>query len=86
MKRWLPVVAAIVVPGSGHVLLGKPMRGLVFLFWMLIFGYITFQITTEATSRAGRLSGGFGVWAISVLEAHRIARAATASRGAGPQR
>ena len=74
MKRWLPVAAAVAIPGSGHVLLGRPARGLVFLFWMVIFGYITFHLTTETTSLLGRLSGGIGVWVISVLEAYRLAR------------
>lgn len=71
---WLIVVASIIVPGSGHVLLGKPVRGLLLLFWMFVFGYITFQLTTIEISFIGRLSGGFAVWTISVLEVYRLVR------------
>lgn len=37
MPAWFPVVVAVIVPGSGNVLLSRPMRGLVMLFWMFIF-------------------------------------------------
>ena len=74
MKRWLPVFAAGAIPGSGHVLLERPARGLIFLFWMIIFGYVTFHLTSEAVSTAGRLSGGFAVWIVSVLEVYRLAK------------
>ncbi|GAA0181671.1 hypothetical protein SH2C18_41730 [Clostridium sediminicola] len=72
--NWLIIVAAIFVPGSGHVFLGKPVRGLFLIFWMFIFGYITFQLTTPEISFIGRLSGGFAIWTISVLEVYRIVR------------
>ena len=71
MKRGVAVLCALVVPGSGHVLLGRPMRGLVFLFWMVIFGWLTFHLTSESVSFVGRLSGGIAVWALSVLEVSR---------------
>lgn len=73
MKPWLAVAGAIVVPGSGHVLLGRPMRGLILLFWMLIFGYLTFQLSGEAVSPIGRFAGGIAVWALSVVEVWRLA-------------
>jgi hypothetical protein len=68
MPSWLVIAAAIIVPGSGHVLQGRPMRGLLLLFWMIIFGYITFHLTRENVTMIGRLSGGIAVWAISVVE------------------
>ena len=70
----MAIIAAIVVPGSGHVLLGRPMRGLLLLFWMLIFGFITFHLTSATTSPVGRFSGGFAIWAISVVEVARMTR------------
>ena len=73
MRPALIVAAAVVVPGSGHVLLGRPWRGLIFLFWMIIFGVITFHLTTVAISPVGRLSGGLAVWALSIVEAYRLA-------------
>ncbi|OLN27273.1 hypothetical protein [Desulfosporosinus metallidurans] len=72
MPAWFPVVAAVIVPGSGYVLLSRPMRGLVMLFWMFIFGYITLQLSSSHVSLIGRFSGGIAVWAISVLEVYRI--------------
>jgi hypothetical protein len=68
----LIVLASLVVPGSGHVLMGKSLRGLLFVFWMAIMGYLTWQLTTPAISLIGRLSGGLAVWAISVLEVGRF--------------
>ena len=72
MPAWFPVVAAVIVPGSGYVLLSRPRRGLVMLFWMFIFGYITLQVSSSHVSLIGRFSGGIAVWAISVLEVYRI--------------
>jgi TM2 domain-containing membrane protein YozV len=71
MRRGVAIVCALVIPGSGHVLLGRPMRGLVFLFWIIIFGWLTFHLTSEGVSLIGRLSGGIAVWVISVLEVSR---------------
>ena len=73
MRPWMATAAAIVVPGSGHVLLGRPMRGLILLFWMIIFAAITYHLAPETVSRVGRLSGGFAVWAIYVVEVARLA-------------
>lgn len=64
----------MLVPAAGHVLLGKPQRGLIFLFFMVFLGFITFKLTNETISPLGRFAGAFGVWAISVVEVHRIAK------------
>lgn len=74
MPAWTPVMAAFLVPGSGYVLLSRPMRGLVMIFWMCIFGYITFQLSATDISVIGRYSGGIAVWVISVLEVYHITR------------
>ena len=74
MPAWGPVMAAFLVPGSGYVLLSRPMRGLVMIFWMCIFGYITFQLSSANISVIGRYSGGIAVWVISVLEVYHITR------------
>ena len=74
MRAWAPVVAAFLVPGSGYVLLSRPMRGLVMIFWMCIFGYITFQLSSSNISAIGRYSGGIAVWVISILEVYSITR------------
>lgn len=74
MRSWLIVLAALIVPGSGHVLLGRPVRGLLILFWMILFGYLTFQLSSEKISFIGRFAGGFAVWVISAVEVYRLAK------------
>ncbi|GAA1798577.1 hypothetical protein HC028_13645 [Planosporangium flavigriseum] len=75
------LAAAILLPGSGQVINRTPVRGLVFVFYMLLLGAITYRLTTEHHSFLGRFSGGLFVYAISVLDAYRHA-AHRASRGA----
>jgi len=75
--RWpgyLPLIATILVPGSGYVFLGRPMRGLMMLFWMIIFGYLTFHFSSTSISFIGRISGGIVVWILSVAEVYRISK------------
>ncbi len=75
--RWqkgLILLSALVLPGSGHVFLGRPTRGLVMLFWMVIFGYLTFRLSPEGTRFIGKISGGLAVWALSVVDVARHLR------------
>lgn len=74
MPAWLPVIAAMIIPGSGYVLLSRPMRGLLMVFWMFIFGFITFNLSSTDISVIGRYSGGIAVWVMSVIEVYRIAQ------------
>lgn len=74
LSSFIIVISSIIIPGSGHVLLGKPMRGFLMICWMFVFGYITFHLTTEVTSFIGRFSGTFAVWVLSVLEIDKLAR------------
>ena len=74
MKPWVAILAAVVVPGSAHVFLGRAARGLLLVCWMLFFAFLTWQLTTPNISIVGRLSGGIAVWVLSVLEAWRLAR------------
>jgi len=69
------LLAAFFVPGSGHVLLGRPTRGLVMLFWMVIFGYVTFRLAPPGTRFLGKIGGGIAVWALSVVDVARMAGA-----------
>ena len=66
--------AAIVLPASGHVLLGVAARGLQFLFFMVMLGWVTTKIAPADASFIGRHAGGFLIYALSVLDAYRIAR------------
>jgi hypothetical protein len=71
---YLVLGAAIALPGSGHVLLRVPVRGLQFLFFMVILGWITTKIAPPDASFIGRHAGGFLIYALSVLDAYKIAR------------
>jgi hypothetical protein len=64
------LAAAIVLPGTGHVLAGFPLRGLVFAFYTALLGVVTWQLTTPDHSLVGRLAGGLFVYAISVVDAY----------------
>jgi len=74
MPIWLVVLATFVIPGSGYVILGKPVRGLLMVFWMILFGFVTFNLTSENISFIGRVSGGIAIWTLSLVEVYRIAK------------
>jgi hypothetical protein len=89
---YLVLASAIVLPASGHVLLGVPVRGLRFLFFIIVLGWITTKFAPPDASFVGRHAGGFLIYALSVLDAYKIARIrhvrwlhGDASRG-GPDR
>lgn len=65
---------AIVLPGSGHVFSGVPARGLQFLFFMIIIGWATSKIAPDQATFIGRYAGGFFIYALSVIDAYKIAR------------
>lgn len=73
MHPLIPVLLAVLVPGSGHVVLGKPVRGLIFVFWIVFFGALTGKLAGPKASFTGSYAGGIAVWAISVVEVWRIA-------------
>lgn len=71
---YLVLAVAIILPGMGHVLVGQPRRGLTMQMFMIALGFITWHLTTPATSLVGRLAGGLFVYAISIPEAYRLAK------------
>ncbi|MDF3213954.1 MULTISPECIES: hypothetical protein [Mesorhizobium] len=75
---YLVLGAAIVLPGSGHVILGVPVRGLQFLFFMVILAWVTAKIAPPDASFVGRHAGGFLIYALSILDAYKLARIRTA--------
>jgi TM2 domain-containing membrane protein YozV len=79
-RTLLPLLAALLIPGSGHILLGQPRRGLRMLAWMLLFGFLTCQLSNARTSFVGHFSGGFAVWVLSILDVARILRSAGGSK------
>jgi hypothetical protein len=67
------VAVAVVLPGMGQVLNDQARRGLVMVFYMLLLGAVTSTLAAPGTSTAGVLAGGLFVYAISVLDAYRVA-------------
>ena len=70
----LVLLIAILLPGFGHVVCGQARRGLTMQLFMVSLGFITWHLTTPQHSLVGRLSGGLFIYALSVMEAYKIAR------------
>jgi hypothetical protein len=73
------LLAAVLLPGFGHVLAGQARRGLVMQMFMICLGFVTWRLTAPHTGLAGRLAGGLFVYAMSIPEAYRLARIRQAS-------
>jgi hypothetical protein len=71
--RWV-LLAAILLPGFGHTLMGMAPRGLVMQLFMVCLGLVTWQLSTPQTSLVGRLAGGLFIYAVSIMDAYRLAR------------
>ncbi len=69
-----PILVFIVslIPGAAHVWLGQPQRGLMFIFFMTILGWISLKLMPENASFAGRHIGGVFIWGMSIIDAYRI--------------
>lgn len=74
VNPYLILVVATLLPGVGHVVLGQQARGLGFAFFTLLFGFLTWHLSTPEVSMVGRFAGGLFVWALSIPDAYRIAR------------
>ncbi len=70
---WLVLTVALLLPGMGQVLNGQARRGLVMDFYMLLLGTVTYALAAPGTSTVGVLAGGLFVYAISVMDAYRVA-------------
>lgn len=68
------LLAALVLPGSGHVLQGRAPRGLMFLFFMVILGWASMRLMPEGASFFGRHVGGIFVYGLSVLDSYKWSR------------
>ena len=70
----LVLASAIVLPASGQVINREPVRGLIFLFFMLLLGGFTLQTAAPEVSVIGKLAGGIFVYAISIFDAYKKSR------------
>jgi hypothetical protein len=55
------------------VLNNMPQRGVIFVFFMLSLGVVSFHLTSPEQSFLGRHAGGFVIYAISLVDAYRLA-------------
>jgi hypothetical protein len=71
---YLVLAVAVVLPGVGQVLNRQPIRGLMFVFFILLLGSFTLKTAAPDVSFVGKISGGLFVWAMAILDAYRTAR------------
>lgn len=71
---YLVLAASILLPGSGHVMIGKPIKAFQFVFFITLLGWLTTKIAPPEATFIGRHAGGVFVWCLSVLDAYRGAR------------
>lgn len=70
----LVLASAIVLPGSGQVWNREPLRGLIFLFFLILLGGFTLITAASDVSFLGKFAGGFFVWAMALFDAYKRAR------------
>ena len=63
-----------IFPGAGHVALGLPQRGLVFLFFMVVLGWIGLRLIPSQYSFFAHHAGAIFVYGLSIQDAYRIAK------------
>lgn len=68
------VLACSIFPGAGHVLLGLPQRGLTFIFFIVILGWVSLRIMPVDKSFFTRHVGGILIYGFSILDAYKLAR------------
>ena len=73
-KNSVLVFAVSLIPGAAHVMLGQAQRGLMFVFFITILGWISLKLMPENASFLGRHIGGVFIWGMSIIDAARINR------------
>jgi hypothetical protein len=74
LNPYLVLAAALVLPGSGQVLNGTPQRGLTFLFFIVLLGWVTANLMPADSSFIGHYIGGVFIYGLSVIDAYKRAR------------
>ena len=70
----LVLLIALLLPGVGQVVNRQPLRGLIFLFFLILLGAFTLKTAAPDVSVVGKFAGGIFVWAMAALDAYRLAR------------
>lgn len=71
---YLVLAAAILLPGTGQVLNRQPVRGLTFVFFIILLGAFTLKTAAPDVSIIGKLAGGLFVYGLSIIDAYKLAR------------
>lgn len=68
------LLSSLVLPGSGHVWLGLTQRGLTFLFFIIVLGWVSAHVMPAHFTFIGKHIGGVFVYGVAVIDAYKIAR------------
>ena len=71
---YLVLAVAAVLPGMGQVMNRQPLRGLIFVFFILLLGAFTLKTAAADVSFVGKIAGGLFVWAMAMMDAYKTAR------------
>lgn len=71
---YLVFAVAVVLPGVGQVLNRQPVRGLIFVFFIVLLGGFTLKTAAPDVSVVGKFAGGLFVWAMAIYDAYKTAR------------
>ena len=74
LHPYLVMLIAIVAPGSGHWAAGNIQRGVTFVWFILVFGWLSWRLTGPDINTVGRFAGALFIYAVSIMDAYRIAR------------
>ena len=71
---WLVLAPGLLLPGVGQVMNRQPVRGLIFVFFVVLLGGFTLKTAAPEVSVVGKFAGGLFVWAMAAMDAYRTAR------------
>ena len=74
INPYIILASSLVLPGSGYVWLGMTQRGLTFLFFMIVLGWVSTHMLPAHFSFIGRHIGGIFVYGVSIIDAYKMAR------------
>lgn len=74
LNPYLVLVTGLALPGMGQVLNRQPVRGLIFVFFVVLLGAFTLKTAAPDVSFVGKISGGLFVWALAALDSYKVAR------------
>lgn len=74
LHPYLVLATGMVLPCFGQVLNGEAIRGLFMLFFLVLLGVVSYQLTTPEQSILGRYAGGWFIYAVAFMDAYQTAR------------